>query len=140
MRARSALSISLVFILSACASMGTGASASNPLQGTWELVSSRMTRGDSVMEMRSPTLRSIKVINATHFSFITTRESGEFVRSAAGPYTVSGNQYTENTQASSAPGMRNQSYTFTYRVEGDLWYYSGSVSTTKLDEVWRRVR
>jgi hypothetical protein len=145
MHLRQALLAALIPVLSSCAAAtqtGTAASmSSNPLIGTWELVSSRMTRGDSVLgDYRAPALQSTKILNATHFSFLTRRGTGEFARAAVGRYTVVGNQYTEMIEASSATSITNKSYTFTYRIDGDLWHHTGRVEDADFDEVWRRVR
>jgi hypothetical protein len=118
----------------------------SPLTGTWELVSSRVSRGDSVIaDLRAPELRSLKVLDGTHFSFITVRRDTQFVRAAAGRYTTTRltateGRYTEMVELSSTRGMRGATYEFSYRVEGDMWYHAGGAGATKFDEVWRRVR
>ncbi|NUQ21183.1 MAG: hypothetical protein HOQ09_09505 [Gemmatimonadaceae bacterium] len=137
------LAVSLV-ALTTCGpstSMPTPVVAPNPLEGTWELVSAKETIGDSVVyDMKAPQLRSIKVINATHFSYLTLGPSGEFVRAAAGHYTASNGLYTEQIEYSSGRRLA-EAYPFTYRVEGNLWYHKSIGGTREsFDEVWRRVR
>ena len=122
-------------------SMPTPVAVPNPLVGTWELVSAKAMIGDSVVyDLKAPQLRSIKIINDTHFSYLTLGANGEFIRAAAGHYTASNGLYTEQIEYSSGQRLA-QAYPFTYRVEGDTWYHR-SISGTResFDEVWRRVR
>src|SRR5215217_5197720 len=73
---RRRLPLMLLAGLGACASIGSGASTtpSGPVRGngplligTWELVSTRVTRGDNtVLDERAPTIRALKVLNGTH--------------------------------------------------------------------------
>jgi hypothetical protein len=115
------------------------------LIGTWEMVSSRVTRGDSVLsDVKAPEVRSVKVLNRTHFSFITVRRDTQFVRAAAGRYSTqpksaAEGQYTEVPEIGSSSGLRDRAFIFTYRIEGDTWYHKGGVGTATIDEVWRRV-
>jgi hypothetical protein len=113
----------------------------NPLVGTWELVSAKAMLGDSVVyDVKAPQLRSIKVINGDHFSYITLGPNGEFVRAAAGHYTASNGLYTEQIEYSSGRRMAD-AYPFTYRVDGDTWYHKSMAgSREQFDEVWRRVK
>ena len=135
--------------LAACAPASTSAdatfanSASTRLIGTWELVSTRITRGDStVMNGTAPEFRSLKILNGTHFS-VVTRRGDQFLRAAAGRYTLSGDTYTELVDLVSAaqftPGV---AYTYRITVDGDTWTIDGGSGATqlKLQEVWRRVR
>ena len=113
----------------------------NPLEGTWELVSAKAMLGDSVVyDLKAPALRSIKVINGTHFSYLTLGENGQFIRAAAGHYTASNGLYTEQIEYSSSRRMAD-AYPFTYRVEGDTWYHKSMAGQREqFDEVWRRVK
>src|SRR4051812_24555992 len=94
-----ALAIVSIAAIAACTpatQMPTMVPAPNPLEGTWELVSAKAMLGDSVVyDLKAPQLRSIKVINGTHFSYLTLSPNGEFVRAAAGHYTASNGLYTE---------------------------------------------
>jgi len=131
---------------SAAQAASEGVEADSPLMGTWEMVSSRVTRGDSVLaDVRAPEVRSLKVLDRTHFSFITVRRDTQFVRAAAGRYTTrphsaTEGQYTEMSEIGSSAGFRGRTFSFTFRLEGDTWYHKGGVGTATIDEVWRRVR
>jgi hypothetical protein len=114
--------------------------SSHPLEGNWEMVSSRLTRADGTStSAASPDVRSLKVIGPSRFVFITSRADGTFLRAAGGRYTIEGNRYTEHIDQTSGTPPLNQSYTFEWRVEGDTWSHSGTVNGMQLQEVWRRV-
>ena len=116
------------------------AHAADPLAGAWQFVSGRYTDADGkVTEASAPELRSLKVLNNSRFVYITTKKDGEFVRSAGGEYTIAGNAYAEKIDASSAEVMRGKTYSFEWRVEGDLWYHTGMKDGVRLEEIWRRV-
>lgn len=139
----SLLAVVSLLALTTCSrtSIPTLAPAPNPLEGTWDLVSAKAMLGDSVVyDVKAPALRSIKLINGTHFSYLTTQASGDFVRAAAGHYTASNGLYTEQIEYSSSRRMAD-AYPFTYRAEGDTWYHKSMAGQREqFDEVWRRVR
>jgi hypothetical protein len=116
------------------------AHAADPLAGAWQFVSGRYTDADGkVTEASAPELRSLKVLSASRFVYITTKKDGEFVRSAGGEYAINGDAYAEKIDASSAEVMRGKTYSFEWRVEGDLWYHTGMKDGVRLEEIWRRV-
>lgn len=122
------------------AANGLVASRDSRLVGTWELVSTRATRGDSVlMHGGPPSIVSTKVLNGTDYAVITRRD-GQFMRAGGGRYTLSGNSYTEMIDIASTQYAPNASATFTIRLEGNTWTTEGGTATTKFVEVWRRVR
>lgn len=114
---------------------------SNPLIGTWELVSTLATRNDTTfMQGGPPDIRSLKILNATHYAVIT-RRGGQFMRAGGGRYTLSGNMYTEMVDISSGQSEATGApVTFTIRLEGDTWTTEGGTATTRFREVWRRAR
>lgn len=129
-----------VAVTASCRTGQSGGTADHPLQGNWELVSARYTRanGEST-EVRAPQLRSLKVIGPSRFAFITVREDGSLVRSAGGRYRVEGNRYIETIDYTSASHMRGD-YIFDWRIEGDLWYHTGTHEGVRFEEVWRRAQ
>jgi hypothetical protein len=111
----------------------------DPLSGAWEFVSGRYTTPDgNVVEEGAPGLRSLKVLNDAHFVYLTTRADGTFIRSAGGRYSIDGATYAETIDAASAEVMRGKTYSFEWRLDGDLWYHSGTKDGVRLEEVWRR--
>jgi hypothetical protein len=138
----------LMFVLAAgCASAGaTRTPSAGPVRGlgpslvgTWELVSTRVIRGDrTVLDDRPPTVRALKILNGTHYSLVTLR-NGVFARAAAGRYRVVGDSYSETIELASGNATPGRTYAFRIRVEGDTWTTDGSTGTDQLHEVWQRV-
>lgn len=129
-----------LFVVACATTAPPASSASNPLDGAWEFVSGRYTEPDGkVTDASSPELRSQKVLNDGRFVYITFRRDGTFVRSAGGRYSIQGGTYSEKIDASSAEVMHGKTYSFEWRLVGDLWYHSGMKDGVRLEEVWRRV-
>ena len=138
----------MLAVVAGCASAGSGA---NPpmgpvrglgpaLVGTWELVSTRVTRGDrTVLDERPPTVRALKILNGTHYSLVTLRNDA-FARAAAGRYRVVGDSYSETIELASGSFTAGRTYNFRIRVEGDTWTTDGGSGTDQFHEVWRRMR
>ena len=139
----------LLFSLGACApaTIGSTGAPSGPVRGlgpalvgTWELVSTRMTRGDStLLDDRPPTVRALKVLNGTHYSLVTLR-GDSFSRAATGRYRVVGDSYAETVEMASGRFTAGRTYNFRIRVDGDTWTTEGGgAGTERYHEVWRRV-
>jgi hypothetical protein len=110
------------------------------LVGTWELVSTRVTRGDTVLlEVSAPKIRAIKILNATDYSVVTLRGE-QFMRAGTGRYTLNGNEYVETVELASGRFTPGRAYTFRIDVNGDTWTTDGGQGLELFHEVWRRVR
>ena len=110
------------------------------LVGTWELVSSRITRGDSILlDASAPSLRAFKILNSSHYSVLTVRD-GQFMRASVGRYTLNGDAYTEIVDLASGSFTPGRAYNFRFRVDGDQWTIDGGTGAERFVEVWRRVR
>ena len=136
------LVLSLCLFAPACqSSSGVADNAASPLEGTWELVSGVYTTAEGVVtKVDASEVRSMKVLNPTHFAFLTVSASdGKFIRAGGGPYRVEGTRYSETVRYASAPSMVNQTYEFSYRIDGDTWHHAGRLGRGQLEEVWRRV-
>jgi len=139
----------LLVLLGACAPGATGASGapSGPVRGlgpalvgTWELASTRVTRGETtVLDERAPTVRALKILNGTHYSLVTLR-GGSFARAAAGRYRVVGDSYAETIELASGTFTAGRTYTFRISVDGDTWTTDGGAGTDQFHEVWRRIQ
>jgi hypothetical protein len=138
----------LLLALGACASAaGATGAPSGPVRGlgpalvgTWELVSTRVTRGErTILDERAPTVRALKILNGTHYSLVTLR-NGAFTRAAAGRYRVVGDSYAETIELASGQFTEGRTYTFKIRVDGDSWTTDGGTGEDRFHEVWRRVR
>ena len=125
-------------VTAACRTTHVAPTGVHPLQGNWELVSARFTRASGeTTEVKAPQLRSLKVIGPSRFAFITVREDGSLARAAGGRYRIEGDKYIETIDYTSASHMRGD-YIFDWRVEGDLWYHTGTHEGVRFEEVWRR--
>lgn len=110
------------------------------LVGTWEFVSGRYTpSGKPPIVVKSPDLRALKIITPTHFSYVTEKGDGSFYVAGAGSCKVEPHQYTETLNYASVANMKNKSYTFSYRVENDVWYIEGKEDDSYTEEVWRKI-
>ena len=117
----------------------TGA-APTRLVGTWELVSTRVTRGDSLLlQASAPDIRALKILNNTDYS-VVTRRGTQFLRAGAGRYTLSGDTYTETVDLASGQFTPGRTYTYRSRLDGDTWTIDGGPGAEQFHEVWRRVR
>jgi hypothetical protein len=141
MNGRFLIAFAALILLSSCQTMAPAAASGSPLDGAWELVSATFGGPDrATSTVTPPQIRSLKVLNDGHFSFITVRQDGSVVRSSAGRYSVSGNTYTETIDLSNAPGDVGTTFTFEFQVVGDEWHHRGGKADRRFDEVWRRVR
>ena len=110
------------------------------LCGTWELVSLKWENADGTSgESTSADLRSMKVMNSTHFSLTRSQADMNFDAAHSGRYTLKDGIYTEHIEQASNPYLLGNSFSFKSEVDGDTWKISGSVGDLKLEEVWRRV-
>lgn len=114
---------------------------SNALVGTWELVSFAYTTGDSTTRGDTTQMRSLKILNSTHFAWLTIAPGGaRFVGAGSGRYQVHDSTYTEASQYASQADHVGQTYQFRFRVEDDRWYHTGMVNGVLIEETWRRIR
>lgn len=112
----------------------------SPLVGSWELVSTRMMRGDSVLfEFSAPAIKSLKILNATHWSVVTVR-GDVFQRAATGHYTTNGSTYVETMELASGRFTPGRQFAFQSEVTADTWTIDGGEGADHFHEVWRRVR
>ena len=110
------------------------------LVGSWELVSTRMMRGDSVLfEFTAPAIKSLKILNATHWSVVTVR-GDVFQRAAAGHYATNGSTYVETMELASGRFTPGRQFAFQSEVTGDAWTIDGGEGADRFHEVWHRVR
>ncbi|MBL7697815.1 MAG: lipocalin-like domain-containing protein [Chitinophagaceae bacterium] len=103
-----------------------------PILGTWELISgTTIQNGDTSYTDYRKTQKMIKVINETHFAFLKHdlnkgKDSLSAVfDSGAGPYTLSGNQYTEHLEYCNYREWEGKTFQFTVTVENDTLIQSG---------------
>lgn len=116
---------------------------SNQITGTWELKLYKYGSGSDGFTEASPGTCRIKLINDTHFTWVTfDRNTRKVLSSAGGTYTLDKDNYTESIDY----GLGMDSYlgnkpVYNIKVEGDNLFLSGElVSGYKIEEVWLRVK
>ena len=108
------------------------------LSGTWELVSTKITRNDTtLLEGGPPEVTSIRIMNGTHYSVLTHR-NGMFVRAGAGRYTIRGPEYVEYVDDASGQFTAGERFIYTARLDGNELRIEGRSRSLHIREVWRR--
>ncbi len=121
---------------------GTILAQTGLLEGTWELVSIKMTSPDGNVEefVADDKGRSIKVYNATHFAVVGHNSDGSFGWANAGTYTVEGNTFTEVIINGSNPDWIGYTNRTEFNLQGDVlkskYFFPDK---TISEETWRRV-
>ncbi len=99
--------------------------ASIPLQGTWQLISgTTIEKGDTTITDYTRNQNMIKILNATHFSFLNHdlkkgKDSTAVFAAGGGRYTLEGNQYTEYLDYCSARDWEGHTFQFTVTIQND---------------------
>ncbi len=108
--------------------------------GTWQLVFKSTSLKDSVTYDVMEGVKTIKIINGTHFSFFThelpnntdSLAAPVFV-AGAGSYTLNGNVYKEFLEYCNFRKWENISFTFQLEVKGDSLIQSGVEEVKELN-------
>ncbi|HVW98365.1 MAG TPA: hypothetical protein VHA56_20530 [Mucilaginibacter sp.] len=138
----SLLSLSLVAAMMACnAPAEKTASTSNPIVGTWRLVSgATITKGETQPNSYPKDQEMIKIINDTHFAFLnhivnTPKDSTNKFDAGGGRYTLNGDQYTEHLDYYKDKAWEGKPFTFTITFSGDTLIQKGieTVEGTGID-------
>lgn len=120
--------------------------------GTWELVSATSTEKDSTVSTFNPKLKMIKIINPTHFAFLSHdlsmgKDSANAAYSAGGgPYTLKDSIYTEHLEYFSSREWENNKFEFVVKIVNDTLIQKGIEKVEKLGvdhiiiEKYRRVK
>lgn len=102
----------------------------SPIIGTWELIASQKTQEGQTETDDLRGKRMIKVINATHFSFMnhdlpSETDSLQLYVSGGGPYSLEGDQYTEFLEYCNYRDWEGYEFTFTVEFRGDTLIQQG---------------
>jgi hypothetical protein len=131
--------LKMLCVLSAAVSLIGCASTSNPLVGSWRLVST----GGEVVATGGDAKATVKILNDTHFAFGVMTPKNE-VFGGGGRYEYSKGAYTETVEYHSLPYLIGQRLTFSCELKGDLWHSSGRFNvgggTIDINEVWQRIK
>ncbi|MFN8349302.1 MAG: hypothetical protein U0X91_30150 [Spirosomataceae bacterium] len=128
--------VAFIVLLTAC---GTSEEPTqSPLVGTWELISATSTENDSTYSTFNPKVRMIKIINPTHFSFLShDLTHGKDTATAAysaggGTYTLKDSLYTEHLEYFSNREWEDHKFDFTVKITKDTLVQKGVEKLEKL--------
>ena len=103
-------------------------SSTNPIKGTWKLLTGTLIeKGDTVVTDYTTDRSFIKIINDSHFAFLshTLRKDTTDFSAGGGSYTITGNNYTEHLEYCSAKEWEGHDFTFTVTITNDTLIQSG---------------
>jgi hypothetical protein len=101
-----------------------------PLEGTWALQSATaITKGDTVITDYTKNQQMIKIVNATHFSFLKhdlkNRKDTSFFEAGGGTYTLADSVYTEHLDYCNFREWEGHVFPFTIQINQDTLLQSG---------------
>lgn len=111
----------------------------NKFTGTWELISGEyLNNKGELVQYKSLEMKSIKVISATHFSFVSMSGS-KFWSSGVGRYRFTASEYIESPIHTSYGVTLGKEYVFTYKIDKNFWYNSRWEHGKRVEhEVWKK--
>jgi tRNA(Ile2) C34 agmatinyltransferase TiaS len=117
-------------LISAC-NQDSSPEKSASLEGTWQLISGTIIEnGDTTVTDYTNKQSMIKIINATHFSFLNHdknkgKDSTAMFVAGGGTYILEGDQYTEYLEYCSARDWEGNTFHFTVSIQGDTLTQQG---------------
>ena len=129
--------------LSALHAADKSAAPANSHLGTWRLLSTKYGEATEFTNYPDASKR-LKLITATHFTWLEVENANKMVRSSAGgTYTFNAGEYTETIEFA-GEGMEaflGKPQKFTIKIDGDTLHQSGQLSNgLKIEEKWTRVK
>lgn len=109
-----------------------------PLIGTWELISATSTEKDSTVSTFNSKVKMIKIINPTHFAFLShDLKMGKDTATAAftaggGTYTLVDSVYTEHLDYFIDRNWENNKFEFVVKIQNDTLIQKGIEKVEKL--------
>ena len=100
----------------------------SPIQGTWKILTGTLIeKGDTIVTDYTKDKSFIKIINDSHFTFLshTLRKDTTDFSAGGGRYTLTGNSYTEHLEYCNAKEWEGHDFTFTVSINGDTLIQSG---------------
>jgi hypothetical protein len=104
----------------------------SPIQGTWKLLSGTLIeKGDTTVTNYSGSLEMVKVINATHFSFLNHdtnhgKDSTASFSAGGGKYELEGSTYTEHLEYCSYRQWEGHDFKFEIEIKDDTLIQRGT--------------
>ena len=144
------------FIFALCALFAACNNQPQPSQpwivGTWELIAATSTAQDSTVSTFDPKTRMIKIINPTHFAFLshsidkTSDSAANAFSAGGGTYTLADSIYTEHLDFFGDKKWENLSFSFVVKLTGDTLVQKGVEKNEKIGvdhiivETYKRVK
>lgn len=133
------LTIGLILIVVMLTSCNT-TEKQNPLPiiGTWELISATTTEKDSTFSTFNPNQKMIKIINPTHFAFLShdlksgKDSSNAMFTAGGGAYTLVDSIYTEHLEYFITRAWENNTFQFVVTIANDTLIQKGIEKVDKL--------
>jgi hypothetical protein len=117
----------IVLILASCQSN----KAYLPLAGTWQLITGTLIeKNDTVVTNYKKNKKFIKIINNTHFAFLSHdlskgKDSASFFSAGGGTYSLEGDSYTEHLEFCSDREWEHNDFRFTITINEDTLIQKG---------------
>ena len=117
----------VIFILLSCETK----KSPSPLIGTWQLISGTLIeKNDTVVTDYTKNKKFIKIINDSHFAFITHdlskgKDSAAFFSAGGGSYTLADSLYTEHLEFCNDRAWENTDFHFTITISNDTLVQKG---------------
>src|SRR4030095_7567058 len=99
-----------------------------PVKGTWKLLTGTLIeKGDTVVTNYTTDRSFLKIINDSHFAFLshTLRKDTTDFSAGGGSYTLTGNNYTEHLEYCSAKEWEGHDFSFSVIITNDTLIQSG---------------
>ncbi|HEV3251639.1 MAG TPA: hypothetical protein VGZ71_11840 [Puia sp.] len=119
--------ILIVLILASCEPK----KVSIPLTGTWQLISGTLIeKNDTVVTDYMKNKKFIKIINTTHFAFLSHdlskgKDSAAFFSAGGGTYSLDGDSYTEHLEFCNDRAWEHNDFQFNISIKEDTLIQKG---------------
>jgi hypothetical protein len=119
--------ILIVIILASCEPK----KGSIPLTGTWQLISGTLIeKNDTVVTDYMKNKKFIKIINTTHFAFLSHdlskgKDSAAFFSAGGGTYSLDGDSYTEHLEFCNDRAWEHNDFQFNISIKEDTLIQKG---------------
>jgi hypothetical protein len=123
--------ILLLLLLASCTTKTVDVAERPPIVGTWKLISGTLIeKGDTTVTDYTKSSSFIKVINDTHFAFMSHdlnggKDSTASYSSGGGKYTLEQNNYTEHLEYCSDRQWEGHEFKFTVTIQNDTLVQQG---------------
>ena len=129
----------ILLMLLSCNTDQNKASGTNlPIQGTWKLLTGTLIeKGDTTVTDYTKATSFIKIINDTHFAFLTHdlnkgKDSAASFVAGGGKYSLKDSSYTEHLEYCSDRQWEGNDFSFTITINNDTLTQTG---VEKIDSI-----